>query len=97
MDKVRKRIEALAKGVEIGYECKATVQYPSSYYEVDNSKDLTEEFMSYVAEEGLANVIECREAMTGEDFGYMLKKISRLHVLVRGRFRIRPAPCKAPA
>lgn len=74
MDKVRKRIEALAKGIEIGYECKATVRYPSSYYEVDNSKDLTEEFMSYVAEEGLANVIECREAMTGEDFGYMLKK-----------------------
>ncbi|WP_050805667.1 N-acetyldiaminopimelate deacetylase [Bacillus altitudinis] len=74
MEKVRKRIEALAKGIEIGYECKATVRYPSSYYEVDNSKDLTEEFMSYVAEEGLANVIECREAMTGEDFGYMLKK-----------------------
>lgn len=74
MEKVRKRIEALAKGIEIGYECKVTVRYPSSYYEVDNSKDLTEEFMSYVAEEGLANVIECREAMTGEDFGYMLKK-----------------------
>ncbi|MGE6631197.1 N-acetyldiaminopimelate deacetylase [Bacillus sp. NPDC077027] len=74
MDKVRKRIEALAKGIEVGYECQVTVRYPSSYYQVDNSKVLTEEFMSFVTGQGLAEVIECKEAMTGEDFGYMLKK-----------------------
>ncbi len=49
--------------------------YPSVYHQVYNTSGLTEEFMSFVAEHQLATVIEAKEAMTGEDFGYMLKNI----------------------
>lgn len=34
--------------------------------------------MKYIQEETDVDVIECKEAMTGEDFGYMLKEIPGL-------------------
>ncbi|HZH58454.1 MAG TPA: N-acetyldiaminopimelate deacetylase [Metabacillus sp.] len=76
MEKVKERIEAIVKGVEIGYSCKATIDYGSMYHQVDNDEMLTREFMQYISEQTSYDVIECTEAMTGEDFGYMVDQIS---------------------
>lgn len=45
------------------------------YYQVYNHHELTLEFMDFVANHTDMKVVECKEAMTGEDFGYMLKDI----------------------
>lgn len=71
---VKKRIEELVKGIEIGFRCKGKVTYPSVYHQVYNTSGLTEEFMQFVKDHNLAEVKMAKEAMTGEDFGYMLKK-----------------------
>ncbi|KKI93858.1 N-acetyldiaminopimelate deacetylase [Bacillus sp. SA1-12] len=75
MDKVKERIEALVKGVEIGYSCKATIDYGSMYHQVFNEEVLTAEFMEFIAGNTSVTVQECKEAMTGEDFGYMVDQI----------------------
>jgi N-acetyldiaminopimelate deacetylase len=75
MKKVKERIEAIVKGIEIGYQCEATIDYGSMYYQVYNTEQLTNEFMSFVKEHTNVEVVRCKEAMTGEDFGYMLAQI----------------------
>ncbi|OLS41934.1 N-acetyldiaminopimelate deacetylase [Bacillus sp. MRMR6] len=75
MDKVKKRINALVSGIKAGYECEVTVDYGAMYHQVYNNEQLTREFMEYIQKETEFNLIECREAMTGEDFGYMLKEV----------------------
>ena len=75
MKKVKARIEALAEGIRVGYECDVTIDYGSMYYQVDNDEQLTEEFITFAEEQSDMQLIRCREAMTGEDFGYMLKDI----------------------
>jgi N-acetyldiaminopimelate deacetylase len=75
MKKVKERIEALVKGAEVGYQCQATIDYGSMYHQVYNHEELTQEFINFVDSNEKMNVIVCREAMTGEDFGYMLKDI----------------------
>lgn len=75
MDKVKRRLEQLVEGIKIGYECEVDIDYGAMYYQVYNEEQLTKEFMTYVEEQTDVNVIHCREAMTGEDFGYMLKDI----------------------
>ncbi|NRK74316.1 N-acetyldiaminopimelate deacetylase, partial [Salmonella enterica subsp. enterica serovar Typhi] len=75
MDKVKKRVQALVNGIEIGYDCESTIDFGSGYYQVYNNEPLTREFMDFIEYETEANVLECKEAMTGEDFGYMLKDI----------------------
>jgi len=75
MIKVKKRVESLVRGIEVGFECEANIDYGSGYYQVYNEETLTEEFMRFVRNETQVHVIECEEAMTGEDFGYMLKEI----------------------
>jgi N-acetyldiaminopimelate deacetylase len=75
MVKVKKRIEALVAGIEQGFECKGTIDYGSNYYQVFNEQQLTREFMNAVKELPDVELIECKEAMTGEDFGYFLKEI----------------------
>jgi N-acetyldiaminopimelate deacetylase len=75
MDKVKKRIKNIVSGIETGFECRASIDFGSNYYEVNNHGDLTSEFMAFARNETNADVIECKEAMTGEDFGYMLKEI----------------------
>ncbi|CAG9619896.1 N-acetyldiaminopimelate deacetylase [Sutcliffiella rhizosphaerae] len=72
MKKVKERIEALVQGVEIGYNCKTSIDYGSMYHQVDNDVKLTEEFMRFVTNETNVNLIESKEAMTGEDYGYMI-------------------------
>ncbi|MGG0720324.1 N-acetyldiaminopimelate deacetylase [Robertmurraya massiliosenegalensis] len=75
MEKVKKRILSIVKGIEVGYECETSIDFGSMYHQVYNEAKLTREFMQYVENHTDVNVIECEKAMTGEDFGYMLKEI----------------------
>lgn len=75
MKRVKERIEELVKGIELGYACKTEIDYGSMYHQVYNHSEITREFMNFVEDHTKVNVIECREAMTGEDFGYMIKDI----------------------
>lgn len=75
MVKVKSRIEAIVKGVEVGYECETKIDYGCMYHQVYNNEELTKELMEFARADEKMNVIECKEAMTGEDFGYMLKEI----------------------
>lgn len=75
MDKVKSRIDALVEGIRIGFECEANIDYGAMYYEVDNEEHLTREFMDFTEKSSDVNLYHCKEAMTGEDFGYMLKEI----------------------
>ena len=78
MKKVKHRIEALVKGIEAGFECEAVIDYGAMYHQVYNTETITRDFINFIQEETDVNVIECKEAMTGEDFGYMLKEIPGL-------------------
>ncbi|MCL6572977.1 MAG: N-acetyldiaminopimelate deacetylase [Bacillus sp. (in: Bacteria)] len=78
MKKVKHRIEALVKGIEAGFECEAIIDYGSMYHQVYNTVSITKDFFEFFLEDSTVNVIECSEAMTGEDFGYMLKEIPGL-------------------
>ncbi|MDN3014930.1 N-acetyldiaminopimelate deacetylase [Paenibacillus sp. BSR1-1] len=78
MKKVKHRIEALVRGIEAGYECEVVIDYGSMYHQVYNTETITREFINYIQQETDVQVIECKEAMTGEDFGYMLKEIPGL-------------------
>ncbi|WP_019152966.1 N-acetyldiaminopimelate deacetylase [Robertmurraya massiliosenegalensis] len=75
MEKVKKRIQSMVKGIEVGYECETAIDFGSMYHQVYNEEKLTREFMNFVTQRTDVNVIECDKAMTGEDFGYMLKEI----------------------
>lgn len=75
MAKVKERIEALVKGIEVGYQCKTSIDYGAMYHQVYNNEELAREFISFAGSKEDIDVIECKEAMTGEDFGYMLKEI----------------------
>lgn len=75
MEKVKNRVKKIVSGIEAGFECEAVIDFGSNYYQVDNEATLTKEFMKFISEESKAEVIECKEAMTGEDFGYLLKEI----------------------
>ncbi|MGG3561376.1 N-acetyldiaminopimelate deacetylase [Neobacillus rhizosphaerae] len=78
MRKVKQRIEALVKGIETGFDCKAVIDYGAMYYQVNNNESITDEFIEIIKKETEIRVVECKEAMTGEDFGYMLKEIPGL-------------------
>ncbi|HJV45173.1 MAG TPA: N-acetyldiaminopimelate deacetylase [Bacillota bacterium] len=75
MKKIKSRIEALVKGIEAGFECEGNIDYGSNYCQVFNHKELVREFMDWVKDQDCVQLIECKEAMTGEDFGYFLKEI----------------------
>lgn len=75
MQLIKKRIEALVRGIEAAFECKADIDYGANYRQVFNDEVITQEFMDWLNESGSAKLIECSEAMTGEDYGYFLEKI----------------------
>lgn len=75
MNKVKSRIESLVKGIESSFECEAVIDYGSNYYQVYNEPELTKEFISFLQSEEHSNFYLCKEAMTGEDFGYFLRDI----------------------
>ncbi|RXT05663.1 N-acetyldiaminopimelate deacetylase [Ammoniphilus sp. CFH 90114] len=75
MHKIKTRIEALVKGIEAGFACQASIDYGSNYCQVYNDPSLVREFMNWVETNESVTLIECKEAMTGEDFGYFLEEI----------------------
>ncbi|KIQ94230.1 N-acetyldiaminopimelate deacetylase [Anoxybacillus thermarum] len=75
MEKVKGRIEAIVRGIEVAYDCEAHMDYGSMYYQVYNDEALTNEFMQFVEQKTDVRLVRCQEAMTGEDFGYMLARI----------------------
>lgn len=74
---VKQEIEQLAKGLEISNDCKIKIDYGSNYYQVYNNHALVEKFEKIIAQEDIV-WHEAKPAMTGEDFGYMLKEIPGL-------------------
>ncbi|GAK41777.1 amidohydrolase [Paenibacillus sp. TCA20] len=78
MADVKARIEALLTGVEAGFNCKTELDYGSNYYQVYNHEEEAERFMNFVQHVEGVELIECTEAMTGEDFGYFLRDIPGL-------------------
>lgn len=75
MKKVKQRVEAIINGIEVGFQCEASIDFGCMYHQVYNHEAETREFMDFVRNSKTINLIECKEAMTGEDFGYMLKEI----------------------
>ncbi|OLO40708.1 N-acetyldiaminopimelate deacetylase [Alkalihalophilus pseudofirmus] len=75
MQKVKNRLEALVHGIEVGFECLATIDYGANYCQVYNNEALTREFMDFTKHQTKVDLIECKEAMTGEDFGYFLEEV----------------------
>ncbi|MEN1934496.1 N-acetyldiaminopimelate deacetylase [Paenibacillus sp. 102] len=75
MKRVKSRIEAIVAGIEYAFQCEAVIDYGAMYHQVYNHEELTQEFMMFASEQTNMNVVTCTEAMTGEDFGYMLREI----------------------
>lgn len=75
MQKVQKRVNEVVKGIEIGFQCEAKIDFGSMYHQVYNDSQLTKEFMDFVTSQTDVQLIVCEEKMTGEDFGFMLKEI----------------------
>ncbi|UJF35155.1 N-acetyldiaminopimelate deacetylase [Paenibacillus hexagrammi] len=75
MAKVKKRIESVAAGIEQSFDCQVSIDYGSNYRQVYNDPALTLEFMDWLRGSESMRLIECTEAMTGEDFGYFLEQI----------------------
>lgn len=71
---IKKRIEAMVKGFEISYDCTITVDYGSNYYQVYNDASYVQLFEQTMVERGI-KFTTANKAMTGEDFGFMLKEI----------------------
>jgi N-acetyldiaminopimelate deacetylase len=75
MARVKDRIEALVKGIEVGYQCKTAIDYGAMYHQVYNNGEIARDFIAFAEKKENIEVVVCNEAMTGEDFGYMLKEI----------------------
>ncbi len=72
---VKKRIEAIVDSIKIGYDCDVFIDYGSNYYQVYNDEKWTRNFIQFLQSNGNTNLVICKEAMTGEDFGYILDEI----------------------
>lgn len=76
MQGIRKRIESILEGIRISFDCEVKVDYGSCYHQVYNDEALTKEFMQWTREQyGQVQLVHCKEAMTGEDFGFFLQDI----------------------
>jgi N-acetyldiaminopimelate deacetylase len=75
MTLIKARIESLSAGMETSFNCKVDIDYGANYRQVFNHAETTREFMDWVEASSSMKLIECTEAMTGEDFGYFLADI----------------------
>lgn len=75
MKLIKSRIEAIVRGIEVGFDCQVSIDYGSNYCQVYNDEVLTREFMAWVEDRNKVKLVECPPAMTGEDFGYFLEQI----------------------
>ncbi|WP_132371662.1 N-acetyldiaminopimelate deacetylase [Melghiribacillus thermohalophilus] len=74
MNKVKEKIERTVKAIEIRYDCETSVDYGASYFQVWNDGKYVAQFRQEMEDIGI-RFVEAGQAMTGEDFGYMLKEI----------------------
>lgn len=75
MVEVKRRIEAICKGIEVSFDCSVSIDYGSMYYEVNNTEECAKKILSFAEQfEGCKPVLS-PAAMTGEDFGYFLREI----------------------
>jgi N-acetyldiaminopimelate deacetylase len=65
----------MVSGIKMAYQCEAEIDYGSMYHQVYNDPKLTTEFIQFAESYPGIRFIRCKEAMTGEDFGYMLAEI----------------------
>lgn len=75
MKLIQNRIVDLVRGIETSYQCEATIDWGCNYCQVYNDPEITNEFIQWAKTINDLSVIECKEAMTGEDFGYFLREI----------------------
>ncbi|OKL37268.1 N-acetyldiaminopimelate deacetylase [Domibacillus mangrovi] len=75
MRKAKARVQSLLKGIEASFECEAEIDNGSGYYQVFNDPEVTDRFIQFAKAQTDIQFIHSREAMTGEDFGFMLKEI----------------------
>ncbi|WP_394188611.1 N-acetyldiaminopimelate deacetylase [Paenisporosarcina quisquiliarum] len=78
MTHVKEKIEVFCQATELAFDCKVLIDYGSSYYQVYNTEDITQNFLSFANQDDSTIAIECEAAMTGEDFGYFLQEIPGL-------------------
>lgn len=71
---IKQHIEQQARGFEISHDCEISIDYGSNYYQVFNDSDKVEAFRNALDKTSLT-FKAASPAMTGEDFGYMLKEI----------------------
>ncbi|WP_173916629.1 N-acetyldiaminopimelate deacetylase [Halobacillus sp. Marseille-Q1614] len=74
MEEVKQEIEKITRGVEIANDCEISIDYGANYYQVFNDKHAVEKF-SFIAKEEGYHYKQADAAMTGEDFGYILRDI----------------------
>lgn len=74
MEKVKGEIEKVARGYEIANDCDIHIDYGANYHQVFNDAEQVQRFEKIVKETDY-RFQEANMAMTGEDFGYMLKEI----------------------
>lgn len=78
MAKVKQRIERICRAVEEAYNCRVSIDYGSSYLEVNNNPELAEEFLRFAHGFNGVTAVRSEAAMTGEDFGYFTAEVPGL-------------------
>lgn len=71
---IKEKLQKLMDGFSLAYECEIDVDYGANYYQVYNDASYVHLF-SKVMKENDIKFDTAPAAMTGEDFGYMLKEI----------------------
>ncbi|CDQ40274.1 MULTISPECIES: N-acetyldiaminopimelate deacetylase [Virgibacillus] len=71
---VKSQIEKIVHGFEIAYDCSIQVDYGANYYQVYNETAFVNQFKDMIKSSKITYK-DAAAAMTGEDFGYMLKDI----------------------
>lgn len=77
MKVMKEEVKNLVHGIEAAFQCRATIDFGSNYYQVFNNPTEIQKFLSFCGSNGIS-VERATEAMTGEDFGYFLKDIPGL-------------------
>ncbi|UFU00873.1 N-acetyldiaminopimelate deacetylase [Radiobacillus kanasensis] len=71
---IKQEIDSLKRGFEEMYDCSISIDFGANYYQVFNQSDLVDQF-KHIVESSELEWKEAPAAMTGEDFGYMVRDI----------------------
>ncbi len=75
MSLIQQRISHIVDGIGNSFQCETHLDWGMQYAHVNNHPSETLPFMDWVKNTTEYKLVECREAMTGEDFGYFLQEI----------------------